>query len=189
MLIENKNKVLPTTCLPDRQAHYSLSTSRGFTLVETLLYVSIVSMMLLVMSAFLFLIMQSRTKFQTISEVDQGGIQAMQIISQAIRNAKQINIPAQGAQGGTLSVEVEDAGKTPTVFNSDGANIQIKEGLGATMPLTNSKISVSGLNFHNVSAINTPGIIKFQFTITYINPSGRQEYEYAKAFYGSVALR
>ena len=180
MIIKNKN--LLTT-------NYPLPTSKGFTLVETLLYVSIVSVMLLVMSAFLFLILQSRTKFQTISEVDQNGIQVMQAISQTIRNAKQINIPAQGATGATLSLEVENAGKTPTIFNSSGSSIQIKEGTNATISLTSSKISVSGLEFQNVSKTNTPGIVKFQFTLSHINPSGRQEYDYSKTFYGSASLR
>lgn len=182
MSTRTKNKILPTT-------NCQLPTTRGFTLVETLLYVSIVSVMLLVMSAFLFLILQSRTKFQTISEVDQNGIQVMQIISQTIRNAKQINIPAQGATGATLSLEVENAEKTPTVFNSSGANIQIKEGTGATIPLTSSKVSVSGLEFYNISKANTPGIIRFSFTLSHLNPSGRQEYDYSKTFYGSAALR
>lgn len=163
--------------------------SGGFTLVETLLYVSIISVMLLVFSVFLFLILQSQTKFQTVSEVDRQGIQAVQVMTQTIRNAKKINIPAQGASGATLSVDMADSGKTPTVFNSSGSNLQIKEGTGPIIPLTNSKIAVSGLAFSNVSKTNTPGIIKFQFTLSYINLSGRNEYSYSKTFYGSAAVR
>ena len=162
---------------------------KGFTLVETLLYVSIVSIMLLVMSAFLFLILQSRTKYQTISEVDQEGIQVVQIITQTIRNSKKINVPAVGASGATLSVDMLDAGKTPTVFNSAGTNMQIKEGTGVITPLTASKITVSGLSFSNVSMVNTPGVVKFQFTLTYVNLSGRNEYDYSKTFYGTASLR
>jgi competence protein ComGC len=161
----------------------------GFTLVEALLYVSIISVMLLVLSAFIFSILQSRTKFQTISEVDQQGIQAVQIVSQTIRNSNSITVPVQGASGSALTLGLADAGKNPTVFNSAGTNIQIKEGTGAIIPLTNSRVIVSGLSFQNVTKTNTPGIIKFQFTLTGVNPSGRNEYDYAKTFYGSASLR
>ncbi len=157
--------------------------------METLLYVSIVSIMLLVMSAFLFLLLQSRTKFQTISEVDQQGVQVMQAVTQTIRNANSITVPAQGGSGSILTLGFADAGKNPTVFNSAGTNMQIKEGVGAIIPLTNSRVTVSGLSFSNVSKINTPGIIKFQFTLTHINSSGRNEYDYSRIFYGSAALR
>lgn len=162
---------------------------KGFTLVETLLYVSIISVMLLVFSIFLFLILQSMIKYQTISEVDQQGIQVVQMMTQLIRNAKKINIPVQGATGATLSVDTVDAGKTPTVFNSSGSNVQIKEGTGAIIPLTSSRVVVSGLSFSNLSKTNTPGIIKFQFTLNYVNLSGRNEYNYTKTFYGSAAIR
>lgn len=168
---------------------YSWQAGKGFTLVETLLYVSIVSVMLLVMSAFLFLILQSRTKFQTISEVDQQGIQVVQILTQVIRNSKKINVPSVGSSGAMLSLDTADVGKTPTVFSSAVANMQIKEGTGAAIPLTSAKVLVSGLNFSNVSGANTPGSVKFQFTLTYVNPSGRNEYVYSKTFYGSASLR
>jgi type II secretory pathway pseudopilin PulG len=162
---------------------------RGFTLVETLLYVSIVSVVLLLLSAFIFMLLQSRTKYQTISEVDQEGIQVAQIMAQTIRNAKKINLPAQGALGATLSLDMTDAGKSPTIFNSSGTNVQMKEGTGALVPLTASKVVVSGLTFANVSATNTPGIVKFQFTLTYSKSSDRNEYDYSRTFYGSAALR
>ena len=164
-------------------------TSKGFTLVETLLYVSIISVMLLVFSVFLFLILQSQVKFQTISEVDRQGIQVVQALTQTIRNAKKINIPVQGASGATLSVDVVEAAKTPTVFNSSGSNVQLKEGTDPIISLTASRVTVSGLSFSNVSKNNTPGIIKFQFTLNYANLSGRNEYNYSKTFYGSAALR
>lgn len=161
----------------------------GFTLVEILLYVSIISVMLTVLSVFMFSVLQSRTKFQTISEVDQQGIQVAQIITQTIRNAKSITVPAQGVSGSSLTLGFDDSAKNPTVFNSNGVNIQIKEGINSIFPLANAKITISGLSFANVSKTNTPGIVKFQFTLTYVNPSGRNEYDYSKTFFGSASLR
>ena len=142
-----------------------------------------------VISLFMFSILQSQAKFKTISEVDQQGIQVAQIISQAIRNSNGITSPTQGNSGSSLTLESADSAKNPTVFNSNGTNMQIKEGTSVTTPLTNSKVSVSGLSFSNLSLTDTPGVVKFQFTITYINLSGRNEYDYSKTFYGSASLR
>ncbi len=164
-------------------------TRSGFTLVETLLYVSMTSVMVLVLSTFLFSILQSREKFQTVSEVDQQGTQILQLVTQSIRNAKKINTPLVGTFGESLSIDLNDAGKSPSVFNSAGTNFQVKEGVGAVISMTNHKMSLSGLSFSNVSGVNTPGIIRFQFTLTHINPSGREEQNYSKTFYGSASLR
>jgi type II secretory pathway pseudopilin PulG len=161
----------------------------AFTLVEILLYISIVSVMMGVISIFMFSILQSQAKFKTISEVDQQGIQVAQIISQAIRNSNGITAPIQGNSGSSLTLGFADSAKNPTVFNSNGNNLQIKEGTDAIIPLTNSKVSISGLSFSNLSLTNTPGTVKFQFTISYINLSGRNEYDYSKTFYGSAGLR
>lgn len=165
------------------------NNSAGFTLVEILLYVSIISVMLTVISIFMFSVLQSQAKFKTISEVDQQGIQIVQSITQSIRNANSITVPSQGATEQTLTLGFLDSVKNPTVFNSDGTNIQIKEGINSIFPLTNSKVIISGLSFSNVSKTNTPGIVKFQFTLTHINSSGRNEYDYSKTFYGSTSLR
>lgn len=167
----------------------SILNYKAFTLIEILLYISIFSVLVFTFSAFLTLIFQSRVKFQTVSEVDQQGLQVSRLITQTVRNAKKINLPIQGASGDTLSLDLEDPLKTPTIFNSSGTNLQIKEGTDAIVPLTSSVITVSGLSFQNVSKNNTSGTMKFQFTLTYINNSGRNEYDYTKTFYGSASLR
>ena len=161
----------------------------GFTLVEILLYISIISVMLGVISIFMFSILQSQAKFKTISEVEQQGVQIMQVITQTIRNSKGITAPTQGNSGSSLTLEFIDSAKNPTVINLTGTNIQIKEGTGPITVLNNSKIAASELSFSNLSRINTPGIVKFEFNLNYINPSVRNEYEYSKTFYGTASLR
>jgi Tfp pilus assembly protein PilW len=164
-------------------------SSAGFTLVETLLYVAIVSTLIFLMSAFLLFILESRTKFQTISEVENQGIQVMNIITQIIRDAEIVTLPVPGTSATSVTLDVTDIAKDPTIFNSLGGNIQIKEGAGAIIPLTSSRVLVSDLSFENISRNNTPGIIRFNFTLSYNSDSNRNEYNYSRTFYGSAALR
>src|SRR4030042_2610598 len=107
----------------------------GFTLVELLLYVSIIGAVILSMAGFLSLLMQSRVKNQTISEVEQQGVQVMQIITQTSRNAASLNSPTQGQTASSLSLDA-------TVFDLSSGTIRITEG-GSPISLTNSRVTAS----------------------------------------------
>mgnify|MGYP003393635783 CR=1 FL=1 len=169
--------------------YYSLQTNRGFTLIELLLYVAISSVILLVTMFFLQTLLESRIKNQTIAEVEQQGLQSIQIITQAVRNAATINSPAQGASAASLSIDTYTAGNNPTIFDLSSGALQITEGASATVALTNSRVTVSALTFQNLSRASTPGTVRVQFTITQVNTSGRNEYNFSKTFYGSASLR
>jgi prepilin-type N-terminal cleavage/methylation domain-containing protein len=163
--------------------------SRGFTLIELLLYVSISSIILLVSIFFLQTLLESRIKNQTIAEVEQQGLQIMQLITQTIRNSDSINSPALGVSATSLSVNTITGGLNPTVFDLSGGVVRIKEGSAAVVPLTNSRITVSALSFFNLSRMGTPGSVRIQFTINYVNSVGRNEYSFTKTFISSATLR
>ena len=155
---------------------------KGFTLIELLLYIAIASIIVFTTASMLRFTLESRTKNQTIAEVEQEGAQVMQLITQTVRNATAISSPTIGASGASLSVDT-------TVFDLSGGAIRIKEGAGAAVNLTSSKITVSSLNFQNLSRVSTPNIVRVSFTVTYTNSSGRNEYDFTKSFYGSAGLR
>ena len=165
------------------------SSQSGFTLIELLLYVGITSIILLVTSLFLSTLLQSRIKNQTIAEVEQQGAQVMQMITQTARNADTINSPATGASAVSLSLNTIVAGNNPTLFDLASGAMRIKEGAGAVVSLTNSRVTASLLTFQNLSRASTPGTIRIQFTLTHINPDGRNEYSFTKTFIGSATLR
>ena len=137
---------------------------KGFTLIELLLYVSIVGAIIFSVAGFLSLLMQSRVKNQAISEVEQQGVQVMQIITQTGRNTTNINFSS--------------------AFDLSGGAIREN-----AIALPNSRVVASNLTFQNLSHTGTPGTIRVQFTLTHINPEGRNEYNYSKTFYGSASLR
>ena len=164
-------------------------TQQGFTLVELLLYVSASAIFLLVISLFLATLLQSRVKNQTIAEVEQQGLQVMQVITQTARNAKAIHSPAQGTSASSLSLDVIIASNDPTVFDLSNGTIRITEGIGSPVSLTNARVVASGTVFQNLSRSDTPGTIRIQFTLTHVNPAGRNEYDFQKTFIGSASLR
>lgn len=162
---------------------------KGFTLIELLLYVATSSMMLLVTTFFLQSILESRIKNQTIAEVEQQGLQTMQVITQTIRNATTINSPGAGSSAALLSLDTYTVGNNPTLFDIGSGAIRIKEGAAGAIPLTNARVTASALSFQNLSRASTPGTIRITFTLTHINPSGKNEYTFSKTFYSDASLR
>lgn len=168
---------------------YKLQISKGLTLIEILLYVVIVATILFAVSIFLSALLQSRIKNQTIAEVEQQGAQLMQLITQTARNAESIASPAQGLSTSSLTLNVIATTSDPTIFDLSSGVIRITEGTSSAVSLTNSRVTASGLTFQNLSRTNTPGTIRIQFTLTHINPEGKNEYNFSKTFTGSATLR
>lgn len=164
-------------------------TQKGFTLIELLLYVGLASTMLMVSTLLLSTLLESRIKNQAIAEVEQQGLQVMQVITQAIRNAESITSPTIGGSDTTLTLDALDAGSDPTEFDLSSGAIRITEGAGSPIVLTNSRVVATGLEFQNLSRASTPGIVRISFTLTGVNPSGRQEYQFTKTFNASATIR
>ncbi|OGE33190.1 hypothetical protein A3C59_03680 [Candidatus Daviesbacteria bacterium RIFCSPHIGHO2_02_FULL_36_13] len=166
-----------------------MKKGNGFTLIELLLYIAVASIIVFTTASMLRFTLESRVKNQTIAEVEQEGAQVMALITQTVRNGTLINSPTIGNSAASLSLVVTDGASSPTVFDLSSGAVRIKEGAGATINLTSSRITVSNLNFQNLSMTDTPNIIRVSFTVTYTNSSGRNEYDFAKTFYGSADLR
>lgn len=163
---------------------------KGFTLVEFLLYFTISTMTILLISFFLFEVLRFRLKSQTIAEVEQEGVQVMQIITQTARNSEAITSPTLGDSTPTLTLDVVDILEDPTLFDISSGVIQIKEGAGLAIPLTSSnRVTASNLSFYNLSRASTDGTIRIQFTLAHLNPENKFEYDYTKTFFGSATLR
>jgi Tfp pilus assembly protein PilW len=161
----------------------------GFTLIELLLYLGIAATTILAVSTLLFEILQSQVKNQTVSEVNQQGMQVMQIITQTIRNSEGINSPSAGSSAASASIDVVTGADDPTVFDSSGGALRVTEGGGSAVPLTSDDVTAASLTFQNLTRSGTFGTVRVQFTLTYVNPEGRSEYDYSKSFVGSATLR
>src|SRR5690606_11193106 len=89
---------------------------KGYTLIELLLYMSILGSLLLGISLYFVTSTTARVKNQTVVEVDRQGALIMDYITQTIRGADSITLPGAGASSGSLTLAVPDNGLSPTVF-------------------------------------------------------------------------
>jgi type II secretory pathway pseudopilin PulG len=161
----------------------------GYTLIELLLYISIMGILLGALTSLLSVSLSARIKNESIIEVDRQGEFMIDTIAQTARAAASITTPAGGASGSTLTLGMATAGVNPTTFNVAGTTLQIKEGAGATIPLNSGRVAVTGFTVKNLSRASTPGAVQISFTLSTVNTTGRNEYDYQKTFTTSASLR
>ena len=165
-----------------------IASTKGFTLVELLLYVSVAAVILLAVVQLMSLLLESRIKNQAIAEVEQQGTQLLQLITQRIRNARVITAPAIGATTLVLSLTTDNVSTNPTVFDMVNGRMRISEA-GNLLEISSPWLEVSDISFSNATQAGTPGTVRVEFTISHANPDGRGEFEYERHFIGSASIR
>lgn len=159
----------------------------GFTLVEVLLYIAIMSSILLAVSGFVATMLGANAKNNIIADVEQQANQVLSLIEEVGQGASAVTTPSIGTSGSILTFTTPVS--SPSVFTQTANVITISEGGGAAIALTNSRVSASGFSVSNLSAAGTSGTVRVQFTLSYINNSGRNEYSYTKNYVTSVTIR
>jgi Tfp pilus assembly protein PilW len=161
----------------------------GITLIETVIYISLASVLLLALSALFVMSTTARVKNQSINEVNQQGSYVMEQMVQAVRGASAVTTPAAATTGSSLSLTLPAASASPTVFSLSGTALQVKEGTATAVPLTNGLVQASNLSVVNLTRSGTNGIVRISFTLARTKNSTRNEYDYSKTFTTSVSVR
>ncbi len=163
--------------------------NKGTTLVETIIYVAIFSMIITAFVSFSSSMTSTRLNNQNVLEVNDQGIKAMKIITQTIRNSSQVNSPTIGNTASNLSLVTYTPANNPTVFSVTSGVLYITEGGGSQIALTNNKVVVSNLTFSNLSRPSTSDIVKISFTLASTSTASSPGGTYSFSFNGSAELR
>ena len=152
---------------------------KGFTLIELIIYSAIISLFLVVASAFAWQIIQGSLKAEAYQEVEQNANFSLGKIVHALRNSSEVVEPNKsGESSSQLRLNMQDAVKTPTIFEIAGQSLTIKEGGTGPFSLTSDLVEIANLNFTNLSFSNSE-TIRIEITVERFNPSGRSGYEAA----------
>ncbi len=162
---------------------------KGFTLLDFSIYIAILGITLSIIGAITLNIFFGRAKLIAIEEVSQNSRFILEKISRKIHNAESINSPLKGASDTLLSLQIKDPSKNPTIFYLADGIIRIQEGNNPPVILNSDEVVVTNLQFTNLSYPDTPGTIRIQMDVRFVNPSNRQEYNFGKTFYTTVNIR
>ena len=181
------------------QEYYGLSDNReimgnfkfrkksGFTLIEVIIYVSIVSVFLSALVPFAWNMIGGSVKSSAQQEVSSQARYVSERIKYEIRNADNIN----SVSAGSIYLDVPGTGNDPTIIDLSGGKIRVKLGAAAEVNLNSNDTIITSLTFTDyTSADSKTKNIQFSFTIDDNYGSTRQEYDAPEiTIQGSAELR
>lgn len=167
-----------------------IKQQQGFTLIETLVYLALVSGILLVATSFAWNIINSRTKAFSVQEVEQNGRFITQKISGAIKDANSIVFPLTGNTANSLDLEMNDGGTETISIDLNGDNLEWQQDAGPIISLNSNQVKITNMEFVNLSTVNNRSRnIKLLMTIEHVNPANRTEWQYVEDFETTIELR
>lgn len=159
---------------------------RGFTLIETILYILIIGMILSTLGLFLNHLLQARAKTLASSDLITAARTIQDQLSDAARRAEGINTGTStfGTDPGVLSFNMVDVSVDPTVFSLTAADgqLRVSEAGGGSVLLTTDEVHITNLVFTNLTGVEDTGIIQVQFTLEAANTSGSAYFDYEQSF-------
>ena len=161
----------------------------GFSLFETLLYLSLLTILVGGLISFMFIMVQTNIKVKTISTVDNEAHHALKLMTQYIRNTQLVNMPIVNGGSDTLSLNVFDTPNSPAVFSLVDGALVLSEGGNGAIAVTSSALKITNLSFVNLAVPNSKSSIKISFKANSQTTSVKQEYNYGKTYEAVASLR
>lgn len=138
-------------------------TQNGSTLIEVMLFLSIVAIMSTAMVGTFISIQDARLRQQYMSEVEQRGAQLLGTMTKAIRGSEVILSPDAGTSSATLALQMSQNAVNPTIFlRTSSGNIMLIQKT-STAALLGQRVTVTGLQFINVA--NASVAVSFDMSV------------------------
>lgn len=160
----------------------------GFTFVELILYLAIVTVMLGALVPFAWNIIGSSSKNNTEREVFSQARIISERIKYEIRNST--GFTSFISPSPTITITTSVPATSPTIINFVGGNVTIQQGLGTPVVLNSPDVLFSIFSFtNNTSADNKTKNISFSFTLSANYGSTRQEFVETTTVRSSAEIR
>lgn len=156
---------------------------RGYTLLEIVIYVSILAVIAVLVVGSVLSIYQAFAKIRVERKLVLNGDVALETMVRSVRSATSSNaaISVFGSSPGVLQV---NAGNSKEKFSLSGTILQTQKGTGPAENLTSSDVEVTSLIFYATSTDDSKMI-----TIRMSLRAGGGVFQKTKNFYGSAVMR
>lgn len=174
----------------------SKTSPNGFTLLEMLIYIAVISLVIGAVGAMLLWSVRSQAKMKMISEVSWQGERALAVMTKEIREAAGVYTPTSvfGVHPGQLSLQT--AGSVPPGENFGyidfflcGTRLCLKRESQNPIALTSDSVVVDNLVFSLVSATADFASVQIALTLRYNSPAQQPGYQASVSFQSSSAIR
>ncbi len=152
--------------------------------MEILVYTAVIGVVGTLMSSILVGLLKIQNKQIATTEVHQQMNFVILNIQRFIRESDSINM-ANNTPDSTLTLQVSDAEKNPTLIYKTGTKIYLKEGEATEVPLTTDDVIIDDLQFTKISSAT--GYDSAQFTISMSYATENPQRAFSKTITSAVA--
>lgn len=166
----------------------NLKQKNGFTLIELILYIALVSIFITGAILFIWDLIYSEVKSGIQQEVNQNLRFVSKRVLYEVRNSSGIN----SVSANTISLSNSDSAKNPTVIDVSSNQIRIGQGNSGSCPvsapcaLTSSDL-IFNISFEDLSSGSES--LNIQFTVSVQSNSDRDEWDYQEEYSSSAEIR
>ena len=172
---------------------------RGFTLVESLIYATIIVFVAIVAIGLILNILEGQAKSKSMYSVQENARLVMGRIVQEIHAAQDINTGSSDFDinlaepinvGKKLSLQMRDSGLNPTEIDVSSYVARIKQGSGSVEEISSDNIKITKLVFTNLSSSNGRSKnIRVELTVEQPNPENLSYFDVVYSLTTSVEVR
>ena len=159
--------------------------NKGFTLVETILYVLLFAVVMGAIVSFGLLLSSINAKNLCMREAQANARTAFNFISSEIRSAEDVISPEFGTSSTTLTYFDQDANLKIIKLHEGILSLFVNE---EEIVITRDNILISSLSFENLSVDNNSDSIQFLFDFAYRDASSKEFY-YESSLRSAVTRR
>lgn len=166
------------------------ASQQGFTLIETIVYVGIISIFLVSIVQFTTSLVSAGEKARIQNEVQQNARFAMERLRREIRTADDVNTGTStfGSHPGILSLADDTPLDDPTIFDVSSGRLRIKEGAASALPLTTDKVNVTNFVVQNRGVSNRTKNIQIFLTLAWAGSTSKP-FDTSISLQSSVVVR
>ena len=160
---------------------------RGITLLEMLLYVSIVTGLLIMSGIVAMNVVFGKARILAFEEVGENARSSFHHVENGLNDAAAMTVPALGEASSTISFRMSDPDLDPTVFRVEDGVLTMQQGAYGKVAITSSAVRIANVLFSNVSfASSSAQTLRVEMTLSsgVINPRGNQKV--TKTFYTTL---
>jgi type II secretory pathway pseudopilin PulG len=159
----------------------------GFTLVESLIYVALISICITSFVSFGLMISGIRNKNYAMEEVQVASRDVMIIFNQDLRRAQSVVEPLAGEVGSSLVLDMPGSESNISFILIDGV-LYRQEGAGEQLPIISSELEITNISFTNLTSIGQRDNIKADLAIRFRSNNG-VEYSFAQNIQTTLCSR
>lgn len=167
------------------------TSQRGFTLLESLLYVAILGIAVTIITSLAVALLEFDVRGSVRIEVEAAARRVFEVVEEAVHAAAAIDTANStfASDQGRLTLTMRDAARSPTVFSLSGVRLEMSEAGGDTVALTPAAVEVARFRLTHLQPTNAEPGVRIELDLRALNPAADPARALTRTYQTGIVLR